>query len=99
MASKFDDQLDQFRRIDALFGWVRVLVTGAGLGFGLVFTWFQLQKYSFASVVQLVDGQALIHVALTAYYYAWVAAQSVEVQMSRTVYIADPNRGKIPVPL
>lgn len=99
MASRFDKQLDEVRGVESLFGWVRVLVTGAGFAFGLVFTWLQLQKYSLLSAVHLLDGQTLIRISLIVYYYAWVLAQTVEVQMSRTVYVADPNRGKVPLPL
>src|SRR4051812_16972990 len=96
MATKLDQHLDEVRGIETLFGWVRVLVTGVGIGFGLLFTWLQLQKFSFPSAVRLLDGHALIQVSLMLYYYAWVFAQTIEGQMSRIVYVADPNRGKIP---
>jgi hypothetical protein len=93
------DPLDKFREIDALFAKARQLVTAVGYTFGGLFTYLQLQKYAFAEIVQSLHGQALIHIALILYYYAWILAQPLEVQMSRTVYIADPNRGKIPTPL
>jgi hypothetical protein len=87
------------RNIDSLFGWSQLLVTGVGWIFASVFTYLQLQKYSLLSVVQSIEGQTLIHIALLLYYYAWILAQPLEVQMSRAVYISDPNRGKIPASL
>jgi hypothetical protein len=98
MPLKFD-HVDEARRIEILFGWSRVLVTGVGWTFGGLFTYLQLRKYSLFGFVQPIEGQTLIHIALILYYYAWILAQPLEVQMSRTVYIADPNRGKIPVSL
>lgn len=99
MVSKLEDPLDKFRSIDALFGKARLLVTAVGWTFGGLFTYLQLQKYSLAEVVQSLEGQALIHIALLLYYYAWILAQPLEIQMSRIAYIADPNRGKIPTSL
>jgi len=99
MARKLDQHLDEVRRIETLFGRLRMFVTGVGIGFGLLFTWLQLQRYSFISTVRLLDGQTLIHVSLIFYYYAWVFAHIIEGQMCRWVYIADPNRGKTPVAL
>lgn len=99
MVSKLEDPLDKFRSIDALFGKARLLVTAVGWTFGGLFTYLQLQKYSLAEVVRSLEGQALIHIALLLYYYAWILAQPLEIQMSRIAYIADPNRGKIPTSL
>jgi hypothetical protein len=87
------------RGIDSLFGWSQLLVTGVGWIFAGIFTYLQLQKYSFLTVVQSIQGQTLIHIALLLYYYAWILAQPLEVQMSRAVYISDPDRGKIPASL
>ncbi len=84
------------RKVESLFGWSQSLVTGVGWIFAGVFTVLQLKKYSVLTVVQSVQGQTLIHIALLLYYYAWISAQPLEVQMSRAVYISDPDRGKIP---
>jgi hypothetical protein len=99
VVSKLEDPLDKLRSIDALFGKARLLVTAVGWMFGGLFTYLQLQKYSLAEAVQSLEGQAFIHIALLLYYYAWILAQPLEIQMSRIAYIADPNRGKIPTSL
>jgi hypothetical protein len=95
MPSGFD-HVRGARKVEALFGWSQVLVTGIGWIFAGVFTYLQLQKYSLLDVVHLLQGQTLIHIALLLYYYAWILAQPFEVQMSRAVYIADPGQGKPP---
>ena len=43
------------RRIDSLFGWSQLLVTGVGWIFASIFTYLQLQKYSFLTVVQSIQ--------------------------------------------
>jgi hypothetical protein len=94
--SKFQKWLDSTRGVDKLFGMANTTVQVATLIFVVVFTMLQIRYTPPFNLIQALDGKGVISFTLALYYYAWVLAQPIEMKMSRTVYVANLERDKIP---
>ncbi len=96
----FDAELDTRQDVHKLFGRrapLFVSVAAAAFGVcGLIFTWLQIFEITVAAAVNNMRPDTLTRIALIIYYNAWLWAQPVEFAMSLKVYIAAPDRGRIP---
>lgn len=93
MARDFDRRIDSQRRVFDLLDHARRIVAIVAAIFGL-FVIAYFQDYPISNFVQSLDENAIIGATLIAYYYAWLLAQSIEMKMTRTVYIADAGNPK-----
>jgi|SRR5579862_140439 len=96
----FDAQLDAREDVHRLFGRrapLFVSVAAALFGAcGIIFTWLQVFDLTLSAAINNTRPDTLTRIALIIYYNAWLWAQPVEFSMSLKVYIAAPDRGRIP---
>jgi hypothetical protein len=91
------DNLDTIREVEKLFGTARTFLTIVGSIFALIFTYLQIKNISIVGAIQAFDPEMLTRLALIIYYNSWIIASNLETKMAQSVYIADPNRGRIPL--
>jgi hypothetical protein len=91
------ENLDTIREVEKLFGTARTFLAVVGSAFGLIFTYLQVKNISIVGAIQAFDPETLTRVALIIYYNCWIVASNLETKMAQSVYIADPNRGRIPL--
>jgi hypothetical protein len=76
---------------------VRALIVRAGPIFGAIFVWLQFQDFPIHAFMANESTPMLLwHIGLSLYYISWIEGTNFDVDGQELVYIAFPERGRVP---
>jgi hypothetical protein len=87
---------DTIRQISRQFNRARLITRGLAIGLPSIFIFLKLNKSQLIGLLQIASPEFFIHVALIIYFFCWVFGANFDYAMQQSVYVSDPNEGKIP---
>lgn len=87
---------DTIRQISRQFDRARLITRGLAIGLPSIFIFLKLNKSQLINLLQIASSEFYIHVALIIYFFCWVFGANFDYTMQQSVYVSDPNEGKIP---